>query len=359
MMPRVAIIYICHKTVEYVPEVVAAIAALHYPKDRLALVFIPNGSPDNVVEVIERDIQPRAGKDLPPVILLNDGRNHGFGKGNNQGMRWAIDQGFDYVFLHNGDLTLDPEAINNLVELAEHDERLASVQCLVSYWHEHDKINVSGGMVHVAGYGFARDNGKKIGDVTLMNGEDIAYASGAATLYRVSALQKVGLLEEGFFMYHEDLELGMRLRFAGYRNVLCTKAKAFHDYSFRRNPMKFAWMELYRSIVVLAYYRLPTLLVFWPLLFAIELGTWAMALKGGWLKAKVWALAEWCKPRTWRLLFMMRARTRRLRTINDATFLTLVTGKILDQEGDNLLMEKVINPVVDLSFRTLRLLIKW
>lgn len=359
MMPRVAIIYICYNTVKYVPDVVSAVAALDYPKDRLSLVFIPNGSPDNIVEVIERDIMPRSGKDLPEVVLLNDGQNHGFGKGNNQGMRWAIEKGFDYVFLHNGDLTLAPEAIKNLVELAESDERIASTQCLVRYWHEHDKINVSGGMVHVAGYGFARDNGKKMSEVSRMNGEDVAYATGAAVLYRVSALQKVGLLEEGFFMYHEDLELGMRLRYAGYRNVLCTKANAFHDYSFRRNPMKFAWMELYRNIVVLSYYRLPTLFIFSPLLLAIELGSWPLALRGGWIKAKFWALAEWFKPRTWRLLFMMRARTRRLRVISDVTFLELVTGRIVDQEGSNVLMEKVINPMVDLCFRGLRFLVRW
>lgn len=357
MMPRIAIVYVCYNTAKYLPDVVSAVAALQYPKDRLALIFIPNGSPDNVVELIERDVMPRS--DVGEVVLLNDGQNHGFGKGNNQGMRWAIDRGFDYVFLNNGDLTVAPDAFNKLVDLAESDSQIASVQCLVSYWHEHNKINVSGGMVHIAGYGFARDNGKLLSEVQLTNGEDIAYASGAAVLYKVAALQKVGLLEEGFFMYHEDLELGMRLRFAGYRNALCTEAKAFHDYNFSRNPMKFSWMELYRSIVVLSYYRLPTLVVFAPLLLAIELGSWLMAAKGGWLKAKLWALAEWRRPRTWRLLFMMRARTRRLRVISDATFLSLVTGRIVDQEGRNVLMEKVINPVVDVCFRVLRALVRW
>lgn len=357
MQPKVAIVYICYNTAKYLPDVMAGIAGLTYPKDRLSLVFIPNGSPDNILELIERDVRPRAGIDLPIVHVINDGVNHGFGKGNNQGMQWAIDQGFDYVFLHNGDLKLEPQAIDELIRVAESDVSIGSAQCLVRYWHESEKVNVSGGVVHIAGYGFARDNGESMSEIDVKDGEDIAYASGAAVLYRVSALQKVGLLEEGFFMYHEDLELGMRLRFAGYRNVLAARAFAFHDYQFSRNPKKFAWMELYRNIVVLAYYKPLTLLLFSPLFLAIELGTWPMSVKGGWFKAKAWALGQWFRPATWRLLFAMRQRAKKLRTISDSEFLKLVVGKIESQETSSPLMDKLINPAVDEAFKAGRTLI--
>jgi GT2 family glycosyltransferase len=160
-------------------------------------------------------------------------------------------------------------------------------------------------------------------------------------------------------MYHEDLELGMRLRFAGYKNVLAAKAFAYHDYQFSRNPKKFAWMELYRNMVVWAYYKPATLLLFLPVLLAMELGTWLLALKGGWYKAKLWAVGQWFKPSTWRLLVSMRRRAQRLRVIRDADFLKFVTGKIEHQETSNPLMDRVINPVVDGIFHAMRSLVRW
>lgn len=357
--PKVLILYICYGTIKYLPDVVSAIAKLDYPKDRLAVMFVPNGSPDGITEAIKKDVLPRSQKDLPECILVDDGINRGFAGGNNHGMRYAIEHGFDYIFLNNGDLTMNPHAISELVKVADADEKIGSAQSLVFYWNDHGKINVSGGVIHVAGYGYARDNLARIEDRTFEDGEEIAYSTGAAVLYRTSALKKVGFLEEGFFMYHEDLELGMRLRIAGYKNVLAPKSWAYHDYSFSRNPKKFAWMELYRWVVVLAYYKIATLILLSPLLFAIEIGTWCMAIKGGWIQAKLWALQEWFKPRTWKLIFMMRARAKKLRVITDRELLKDVVGAIHAQEQHNKIMDTIANPVVTFIWRVQKMLIRW
>lgn len=359
MHPRVAIIYLCHGNLRHLPEVVSSLAALDFPHDRLSVMMIPNGSPDGITKEIQEKVLPRSKKDLPEIILHDDGVNHGFATANNIGIRWAIQNNFDYVFLHNGDLHLHPGAITEAVALAQSDLRIGSVQSLVTYWHDHQKVNVSGGMIHVAGYGFARDNGRLLADLNYDNGAEINYASGAAVVYRVSALKEVGLLEEGFQMYHEDLELGLRLRLSGYRNALCTKSLAYHDYSFSRNPKKFAWMELYRWVVVKSYFKFFTLFLLLPLLLAIEAGTWMMALRGGWLKAKLWAFGQWFNPATWKLLFAMRRRVKRLRKISDQELLRLFTGSIEAQETSNSWMDKVINPAVEQAWQAAYKLIRW
>ena len=359
MPPKIAIVYLCWGMKSYLHDIVEAVAKLDYPKDRMAFILVPAGSPDGIADAIRQDVAPRSGKDLPEVVLLDDGQNRGFAANNNLAVRYALEKDFDYVFLHNGDLKLAPEALTEAVRVAESSPEIGSVQSLVRYWHEPEKVNVTGGMIHIAGYGFARDNGKMMSEITVADGEDIAYASGAAVLYRASALKKVGLLEEGFFMYHEDLELGMRLRFAGYRNVIATKSFAYHDYKFSRNPKKFAWMELYRNLVVLAYYKPQTLLLFWPLFSGIETGTWLMALKGGWIKAKLWAFGQWFNPATWKLLWNMRQRANRLRVIKDADFLKLVVGKIEHQETSSPLMDEFINPAVDQAFQAGRKIVRW
>lgn len=359
MQPKIALVYLCWGMKDYLQDIVEAVAKLDYPKDRLAFLMVPAGSPDGIAEIIRRDVLPRSGKDLPEVVLLDDGQNRGFAGNNNLAIRYALEQNFDYVFLHNGDLKLAPDAMTEAVRVAELSPDVGSVQCLVRYWHEPEKVNVTAGVVHIAGYGFARDNGRQMREIDVKDGEDIAYASGAAVLYRTTALKKVGLLEEGFFMYHEDLELGMRLRFAGYRNVLAAKSFAYHDYKFSRNPKKFAWMELYRNVVVLAYYKPATLILFFPLLSAIEVGTWFMALRGGWIKAKLWAFGQWFRPSTWKLLWRMRRQVQRIRVIKDVDFLKLVVGKIEHQETSNVFMDKAINPAVDQAFQAGRKLIFW
>lgn len=359
MQPQVAIIYLCHGNQKYLPEVVQGIKAQTYPQDRLTVYMVPNGSPDGIAGDIRMNVLPRSEVDLPRVILIDDGENRGFAGGNNIAIKQALDEGHDYVFLHNGDLKLEPRAIEELVAAAEADKQVGSVQSLVLYWHEPDQVNVSGGIFHVAGYGFARDNLVKLENFDRADRSEVMYCSGAAVLYRASALKQVGLLEEGFFMYHEDLELGLRLRLAGFKNILSTKSRVLHDYSFSRNPKKFAWMELYRWLVVLAYYKVPTLFLLAPLLLAVEAGTWLMALQGGWLKAKLWQYGELMKPRTWRLLVDMRRRANRLRSIQDHELLKLVSGRIDDQEASSWVVEKVANPVISIWLRLIKAIVVW
>ncbi len=359
MTPKVAIVYLCYGNLKYLPDVVKGIETQTYPRESMTVFMVPNGSTDGIAEEIQNKVLPRSEVDLPRIVLLNDGINHGFAGGNNIAIRESLGEDFDYVFLHNGDLKLEPESIQKLVEMAEADEKVGSVQSLVLYWHQPEVVNVSGGVFHLAGYGFARDNLVKLEDFKRSNGEEIAYSSCAAVLFRASALRKVGLLEEGFFMYHEDLELGLRLRMAGYKNVLCTTSRVLHDYSFSRNPKKFAWMELYRWVVILAYYKYLTLILLLPALLSVELATWLLALKGGWIKAKFWQYWELLKPRSWLLIVEMRRRTNRLRVIPDREFLNFVSGKIEAQEIKSFLTDKVANPIISFYLKVLKKIVVW
>lgn len=357
-MPKVAIIYLAYKTEEYIRDVADSIANTEYPKEHLDWFIIINDSPDNVKQIVEDEILPREGKDLPKITVIDDGVNRGFAGGNNHGMQWAIDNGYDYVLLWNGDLITAPDTIGTLVETLEEDEKIGSAQPLIMYWHERERVNVSGGIFHLVGYGYARDNRKMLNEIEVPDGEEIAYASGALVLYRVDALRKVGLLEHGFFMYHEDLELGLRLRLAGYHNVVRTETQAFHDYNFSRNPKKFAWIELNRYIVMFSLYRIPTLILMMPAIVGVELATWPLSLMGGWFGAKISVLCEMLKPKNWALTWRMRKRAKQLRVIRDRDLLDYVSGSIEDQE--------VMNPIVrfaniglELYLSALKVIVRW
>ncbi len=358
LRPRVAIIYLCYGMEKYLDEVVCGIENQTYPKEFLGVVMVSNGSPDNIANEIKAKVLPRSEKDFPRVILIDD-KNTGFAGNNNQGMKIALDQKYDYIFLHNGDLKLEPNAIDELVKLAESDKKIGSVQALVKHWNEPDKVNVSGGVFHIAGYGYARDNWKKIDNQNYKNGEEITYASGAAVLYRSKALEEVGLLEEAFFMYHEDLELGLRLRIAGYKNVLCSLAFALHDYNFSRNINKFKWMELYKWIVVLSYWKFGTLLLIMPVLLAVELGSVFLSIKGGWFGSKMWSYRQMCLSKTWKIIFRIKQHVKDLRKVQDKDLMIFVSGVIKDQENQNLIIKWIANPILSIYVKFLRLVIIW
>jgi GT2 family glycosyltransferase len=357
--PRIAIIYLCYNNLRHLHDVVKGWEQQTFPKDQTRIYLVPNGSPDGIAEHIRKDVLPRSGKDLPELVLIDDGVNRGFAGGNNYAAMQAIEDGFTYVFLQNGDLKTEAKMLEQLVDVCEQDDAIGAAQPLVCYWPDPKKINTSGGMVHVAGYGYARDNGAQVKDRSFEAVEEVAYVTGAAALYRAHALKEVGLLEEAFFMYHEDLELGLRLQIAGWKNVLVSQARAFHDYAFARNPKKFQWMELYRYLVFFSTLKIQTLFVLLPLLLPVEMASWLFALKGGWLKGKVWSVVQWFRFSTWQTLIRMKVRARRLRRISDRQLMQSMTSVITDQEEMSKLVQKVGNPLMKWIWHRVYWLIRW
>ncbi len=361
--PRIAIIDLTYGSQKYLGDVMEGIASQTYPKDLLTVVLIPNASPDDVVEFTEREIIPNAGagaeKKYPEVVHLNDGVNRGFSGGNNKGIEWAMERGFEYVFLNNGDLMLKPNVLERLVEELEGRDDAFCAQPLVVHWQHPELVNVAGGVFHLAGYAYAGHNLTPVADLDVTKVQEVTYASGASLLMKTSVLREIGLMEDRFFMYHEDLELGLRAMVAGYKNLLVPDVRALHDYKFSKNKMMFAWIELYRWVVMLGYWKWKTLLLLAPVLFVIELGTIPLALKGGWIKAKLYSYRNLVKPSTWALMASIRKRTQRLRVVPDAVLFEHVVGEIEAQEQSSAIIEKVANPVMKAYRNMLAKLIVW
>ncbi len=356
MMPKVAIVYLSYNGINYLDEVMAAMRQLNYPKDRLELIFVDNASQDGSRDYLQH---------VQDITFFPNETNTGFAEGNNIGIRHALKNGADYIFLHNNDLKLEPDAIKEAVALADSDRSIGSVQSLMLLWKKPEIVNSTGGMVHFLGFGFVRDNGRRFADVIggvkrpRVDGEEIPYASGAAVLYRASVLNEVGFLDPFLFLYHEDLELGWRIRLAGYRNVLSLRSRAYHDYEFKRSVQKFFWMERNRWLVHASHLKWPTFLLLFPFMMLLELPLIAFSLKGGWLKEKLRVYRALMNPKTWKYVYEKRAQSRRLRRVPDRHIISLFTGKIAHQETSNPLVDYIGNPLLSLLWTLLRFVIRW
>jgi GT2 family glycosyltransferase len=347
MLPKIAVVYLCHNDRRYLDDVFASLKDLHYPKEQLEIIAVDNASSDGSSQWFHEQTD---------ITFMPSETNLGYADGNNLGINHAILNGSEFVYLLNGDAKLHPDALTEAVKLIQSDNTIGAVQSRVMLWKQPEIVNVTGGMVHFLGFGYARNNGRPWSEVSkeVTDAEEITYASGAAVLYRSSVLKKVGLIESFYFMYHDDLELGWRIRLSGYKNILSTKSIAYHDYQFKKSIQKFYWMERNRILVHLSHLSWRTLLILAPWMLLAEVGLLVFAIKGGWIKEKLLVYINLLSPTTWKHIAKKRALSNSLRTVTDKEITKHWTGKIEHQEINNPIVENLINPTLSIIWWALR-----
>lgn len=198
---------------------VKAVQAMRGPS--FDILLIDNGSQDDSVEIFR--------KELPDHHLLAAPKNLGFAGGCNIGLNHAIDNNYDYALLLNNDAFPDAEMLEYLIAEAKNDVGLASPKIL--YHSEPDVINFGGGRQHHSLLELRDPGANKKDGPEWQETKEVDYLWGTCWLVNLAALQKVGLLDENFFMYYEDLDWSIRFRQAGYRLLWIGKAKLYHQES--------------------------------------------------------------------------------------------------------------------------------
>jgi GT2 family glycosyltransferase len=357
LLPRLAVITVIYRCEKFMPGLFASLAAVDYPRDRWELHLVDNGAGDGSLQAARVEIA-RWGARLPSVIVHEPGDNVGFAIGNNIALRAALAGGVDYCFLLNPDATFEPRALVEAIAVAERTPDVGSVQSLLVLGDDPDMVNSHGNHIHFLGFGYVGGYRSRRADVPT-EPRDITFSSGACVLLPARALNTVGLLDETLWLYHEDLDLGWRLRLAGLRNVLAPKSVCRHHYEFSRSLSKWYWMERNRWIVVLKNYRLATILLLLPALVVADVGLLLMSAKGGWLGAKLRSLFWFLRPSSWRYLLAQHRATGRLRRVPDRALLRHFTASVDHPDFRSPVVRKVIEPVWRVLLAVVRVLVRW
>ena len=181
-------------------ECLASLGKLDYRNFRV--VVVDNGSSDHSVPQI-RDL-------FPAVTVIEMKKNLGFAGGCNVGIRHVLENGAAYVWLLNNDTTVDAGALRAMVEMAEADPKLGGVGSAIYSTAEVDRLVAWGGG-HINFW-----LGRSRHFLCSVPNNKIDFLTGASLLLRRAAIESVGLLDEGFFMYWEDGDYCFRLRRAGW-----------------------------------------------------------------------------------------------------------------------------------------------
>jgi len=262
--PKVAIILLNLNRKADTLECLDSIARMTYPS--WFIVLVDNGSTDGSIEAIGSWSNKNK-----PVAQIQNSENLGFSAGCNKGITEALRTGADYVFLLNNDTVVAPDALTLLVERAESDRRIGMTGPKIYQYGKHRVLDSAGtraipwlAQAFLIGHG-EEDHGQ-FDAVAVM-----PYITGTALLIKRQELQDLGLLDEDYFVYFEDFDLGLRAMQAGMLSVFEPKALIYHKGSQTAGfGSPFYLYHSIRSRILFARKHIPNLpflMAFLPYLF--------------------------------------------------------------------------------------------
>lgn len=214
--PLISIITVNLNGKDYLGTCLDSIKNLNYPKDRLEVIVVDNGSTDGSVQFL-------AGSYPESKVIKND-FNKGFAVANNQG---AAAANGEYVAFLNNDTKVDA---NWLIELAKPVYKDKETVCAGSKVLSMDgkTIDFVGGMVNFEGKGFQIDYGLDRQKDIYDENQYLPFVNGGAMLVNRHVFLDAGGFDEDFFAYYEDVDFGWRLWVLGYRVVFAPKSIVYH-----------------------------------------------------------------------------------------------------------------------------------
>lgn len=231
-MTKVAIILVNWNGKADTLDCLASLGKFKVKSLKLKVIVVDNGSTDDSVAVI--------GKKFPGVEVIETGENLGFTGGNNIGIRRALEAGADFVWLLNNDTIVDRYALSALVDVCKDASvGVAGSKIYFAAGHEYHKDRYAkNDLGHVLWYAggvidwknmYASHRGvDEIDTGQYDRAEDTPFVTGCSMMIRSDVIGKVGLLDERFFAYLEDVDFCLRAKKIGYKLLYVPKSIVWH-----------------------------------------------------------------------------------------------------------------------------------
>lgn len=234
-------------------------------KDLSAEVFIvDNKSMDGSVKMIK--------KKYPKFNLIENKKNVGFSKANNQAIKLANGE---YILLLNPDTVIEEDTLIKTIDFMDKKPRSGAVgvkmidgkgNFLPESKRSFPKPSVA--FYKIFGLSSLFPKSRKFGQYHLghlseFKNHEVDVLSGAFMLIRKRTIEKVGLLDEMFFMYGEDIDMSYRIKLKGYKNYYISDTKIIHykGESTKKSSVNYVFV-FYRAMIIFAKKHMPNKNVF-------------------------------------------------------------------------------------------------
>lgn len=220
MEKKISIILVNYNGKEYNEQCIGSLFESTI-SDRIQIVVVDNASVDGSLEALES----RFARDERVHLIALD-KNYGFSKANNEGIRWSIKQGIEYFLLLNNDTEVEPYTLENMLNC--HLQTKGIVVPKVLYADRRDTIWCAGGdFTPVIRKAVQRGLDRK-DDGQFDESGECDFANGCAMFLSKEIADRIGLLDERFFLYYEDTEYSMRALRQDVPIWYCADAVVYH-----------------------------------------------------------------------------------------------------------------------------------
>ena len=285
--------------------------------------------------------------------------NGNYSAGNNLGIREAIKDGLKYFVVANMDTEFDKYWLEELVKVSRQD-KVGLVQSKLLLFSKDGKkrINSLGNKLQFLGFGFT--SGYLKDDYDIQEPWEIkGYVSGCSLMISKRVYEKIGGYNEDYYMYHDDIELSLKVKLAGYKLMLAPRSVVYHKYEFSRSVRMIYYMERNRYITMFSFFKTGTLLLILPPLLIMDIGMMFYSILGGWFKSWFKVKIYFLNPSSWLKIIQFREEIRNLRKISDRELCKGIVARIEFSEISNPILRYIVNPILAIYWFVIRKIIIW
>jgi len=201
-------------------DCLSSLEKITYPN--VKVYIIDNGSSDNSVTAIRNQ--------FPDYEIIGLPENYGFARGNNAGFE-LVKQKADYTIFLNNDTIVDPNFVEPLINAMESNSTVKQSTPKIFYADNLDYIWFGGGKVSLWA-GWIRHLGIRQKDSMQFSfNRNVDYATGCCVCMRTVDFESIGMFDESFLMYGEDVDLSLRFRKQGGQILFVPESKIWHKVS--------------------------------------------------------------------------------------------------------------------------------
>lgn len=262
-------------------------------KDTLACIkSIEDSSTNYVIRVIivdncsiKNELANISNK-YPDIICIQSDINGGFSYGNNLGIRWAIENGCDYIMLLNNDTVVKDDMIDILIDAC--DSQI--VTPTMFYYGTENKVWYAGGYINKKTGNAKHKRMNEHVDIKNVDNEICTFTTGCCFAAKTDTIKKLGYLDDSYFMYCEDTDYCIRAALNGIQIEYIPNAVLWHKisqstggsdspfatYYMTRNRLNY--LKKYRTYFVFCAYWFSLVTRIWRMLtcknYALKVSYW-------------------------------------------------------------------------------------
>ncbi|ELC8398752.1 glycosyltransferase family 2 protein [Clostridium perfringens] len=218
MNSKVGIVLVNYNGANFQYDCIKTIKNMKYKN--YEIIIVDNGSKDDSIKIVRENFDD--------IVIIETCENNGVAKGNNIGIKEAIKRNCEYVLLLNNDTEVDSSMLTELVKKANEN---TMVTCKMYYYEPNNMIWCAGGKIN-----WNRATTIHFGEGEVDNGQFdygkyIEYTPTCCLLIHKNIFQKVGFMDEDYFMYYDDTDFLVRCNKKGIKTWYEPNAKLWHKVS--------------------------------------------------------------------------------------------------------------------------------